>query len=554
MGSLQGWRSYRRRRLTIFGRSALLLSSELLANAVCWIVAGILFGRGADTQPILSLALLAWVRSVVLGLCTQADINLRVSQERGSEMLTVNDSQLLTQTTSGHSTIVIVVNVAIAISTDVADRIGGVGSVGGIVGSAVSATFLFIVGLANSIILYRILRKRRQNKRRRAAQLERGEEINADEDLLEDEGRYNQTIMMKIIGPIVKFVDRPWKVRNAIIFYQTNVPDSEIVVPQMYPVGVLFGFGFDTASSIALLAVSAIAKKGADGKGIPPADIVVLPLLFTAGMTLLDSVDSILMLYSYSGFPERSFAIFEAPSPLSPPLVEQAAEGIDATVSAIPKPSKPRAEQAEELQGLQADVEAPTAPNDAERGSLKSCSPPEDLAVLNREVNVKVVEVEEHAKKDARVKRNMMSGLSIVLTFMSILVAFSISLITVMGLIGDNCSQCQAAADAPDGGGLAGSWWRFWANANDNSGYIGAGIVGAFVFVIQKTDISPGQLPRVQSEGRAAGGGRGSDARPQRPFDARSLRLRRQGISVRVHRVFGVFLSDAAPDAGPPIP
>ncbi|KAA1469899.1 NicO-domain-containing protein [Dentipellis sp. KUC8613] len=464
--SLRGWRSYRRRRLTIFGRSALLLSSELLANAVCWIVAGILFGRSADTQPILSLALLAWT----IGLRHALDADHISAIDNATRGL-ISLGQLPVTCglffSLGHSTIVIVVNVAIAISTDVADRIGGVGSVGGIVGSAVSATFLFIVGLANSIILYRILRKRRQNKRRRAAQLERGEEINADEDLLEDEGRYNQTIMMKILGPIVKFVDRPWK---------------------MYPVGVLFGFGFDTASSIALLAVSAIAKKGADGKGIPPADIVVLPLLFTAGMTLLDSVDSILMLYSYSGFPERSFALFEAPRPLSPALVEQAAipeaEGIDAAVPSSPEPSKPRAGLAEELQGLQASVDAPATPEDPERGSLKSCSPPEDFAVPSREVNVKVVEVEEHAKKEARVKRNMMSGLSIVLTSMSILVAFSISLITIMGLIGDNCSQCQAAADAPDGGGLAGSWWRFWANANDNSGYIGAGIVGAFVFVV----------------------------------------------------------------------
>ena len=84
--------------------------------------------------------------------------------------------------------------------------------------------------------------------------------------------------MMKLIGPVVTFVDRPWK---------------------MYPVGVLFGFGqslphppptttapnapppyagFDTASSIALLAISAIAKRDPNGQPINPADIVVLPV------------------------------------------------------------------------------------------------------------------------------------------------------------------------------------------------------------------------------------------------------------------------------------
>lgn len=51
--------------LTLFGRSLLLLVSELSANTICWVVTGVLFGRKRDTQPILSLALLAWVR----GLC-----------------------------------------------------------------------------------------------------------------------------------------------------------------------------------------------------------------------------------------------------------------------------------------------------------------------------------------------------------------------------------------------------------------------------------------------------------------------------------------------------
>jgi len=55
------WLFLRRRRLTLFGRSVVLVGCELLANASCWIVAGILFGGRKDTQPILGLALLAWV-------------------------------------------------------------------------------------------------------------------------------------------------------------------------------------------------------------------------------------------------------------------------------------------------------------------------------------------------------------------------------------------------------------------------------------------------------------------------------------------------------------
>jgi len=53
-----------------------------------------------------------------------------------------------------------------------------------------------------------------------------------------------------------------------------------------------------------------------------------------------------------------------------------------------------------------------------------------------------------------------------------------------MGLIGDNCDSCSDAAEAEDGGGLAGSWWRFWGVINDNSGYVGAGIVGCFVIIL----------------------------------------------------------------------
>jgi len=60
----------------------------------------------------------------------------------------------------------------------------------------------------------------------------------------------------------------------------------------------------------------------------------------------------------------------------------------------------------------------------------------------------------------------------------------SISLIMIMGLIGDNCRSCRAAAEAKDGGGVAGSWWRGWAKANQNSGYIGAAIVGGFLAIV----------------------------------------------------------------------
>ena len=54
-------------KLTIFGRSLLLITLELLANALFWVIAGILFGRNDDSRPVLNLALLAWVR--IANLC-----------------------------------------------------------------------------------------------------------------------------------------------------------------------------------------------------------------------------------------------------------------------------------------------------------------------------------------------------------------------------------------------------------------------------------------------------------------------------------------------------
>ena len=67
LGRLQAlWVSRRRRRLTLFGRSAMLVGCELLANATCWVIAGILFGGRKNAQPILGLGLLAWVCVPVL--------------------------------------------------------------------------------------------------------------------------------------------------------------------------------------------------------------------------------------------------------------------------------------------------------------------------------------------------------------------------------------------------------------------------------------------------------------------------------------------------------
>ncbi|KAF5385618.1 hypothetical protein D9757_005552 [Collybiopsis confluens] len=394
-----GWRSIPE--LTLLGRSLLLLAAEILFNAACWTAAGVMFGRTQETKSILGLAMLAWT----LGLRHALDAD-HISAIDNATRAFIAMGQLPVTCglffSIGHSTIVIVVNIAIAISSNIASRLDGVGRVGGSLvectisnsctkqitvssGSAISGSFLFIVAAMNSIILFKLIRRRRRHL------------------LGQDDEPYNprddHTVMMRIIGPVVTFVNKPWK---------------------MYPVGVLFGLGFDTTSSIALLAVSALAVKDANGKSIPAGDIVILPFLFTAGMTLIDSLDSVLMLYSYAGFPERSLKIFER------------------------------------------------------RKSQESVQVGQD----------KFSEIDIRMARSARVKQNAISKLSIMLTLMSIIVALSISLIEIMALIGDNCTPCRNSADAQDGGGLSGRWWRGWARASDQIGYIGAAIVGAFVALV----------------------------------------------------------------------
>jgi len=312
---------------------------------------------------------------------------------------------------------VIVVNVALVISTSIYDKLSGVGNVGSIVGTAISGSFLFIVGLANSIILYKILRHRRRQARRK---------LDSEQETIEAIAPKQGMLMMRLLGPLVNFVNRPWK---------------------MYPVGVLFGLGFDTASSIALLAISALAKGGENHTRIPPSEVIILPVLFTTGMSLVDSLDSILMLYSYTEFADHSWRIFERSS--------SGSGGGDARSVDVRCEEKGAEGPAGEVVVEEVCQTADDARQDDNSGA-----------------------------KQMLVRRSTLSQLSIVLTMMSILLAFSISLIEIMGLIGQYCGECSAAASAPDGGGFAGKWWRAWGKANDDYGYIGAGIVGVFLAVV----------------------------------------------------------------------
>ncbi|SAL56552.1 high affinity nickel transporter [Caballeronia terrestris] len=164
----------------------------------------------------------------------------------------------------GHSTIVVLASVGIAATAmALQSRMAGFKEIGGLIGTLVSTFFLFAIALMNLVILRSIIRAFRR--------VRRGEPYN-DEDfdlLLADRG-----FLARLFRPLFRLITKSW---------------------HMYFLGFLFGLGFDTATEVGLLGLSAAGA----AQGMPIWSILVFPVLFTAGMTLIDTTDSILMLGAY---------------------------------------------------------------------------------------------------------------------------------------------------------------------------------------------------------------------------------------------------------------
>jgi nickel/cobalt transporter (NiCoT) family protein len=164
----------------------------------------------------------------------------------------------------GHSTIVVGLSIAIAIAaTYVQSSIPALKNAGGLIGTSVSAMFLFVIAIINILVLWEIFQTFQKVKR--------GEEYN-DQTL--DEFLNQRGLMGRFFRPLLRIVDKSWK---------------------MYPVGLLFGLGFDTATEVGLLGIAAAEAS----KGLPIVYIMIFPALFTAGMCLIDTTDGILMLGAY---------------------------------------------------------------------------------------------------------------------------------------------------------------------------------------------------------------------------------------------------------------
>jgi high-affinity nickel-transport protein len=172
----------------------------------------------------------------------------------------------------GHSTVVVAASVAIAITaTSFRTRLDALNAVGGVVGTAISAAFLLLIACANIAVFLAVLRQYRQFRR----------DGSASQDSTGAAG-----LLSRLLRPAFRLIGQSW---------------------HMYPLGMLFGLGFDTATEIGLLGIAAVQAS----HGLHVWSIVVFPVLFTAGMTLIDTSQGLLMLGAYGWAlrqPARTYA------------------------------------------------------------------------------------------------------------------------------------------------------------------------------------------------------------------------------------------------------
>jgi len=232
----------------------------LLFNGAAWLWAGAAFHR---FPVLLGTAFLAY--SFGLRHAVDADhiaaidnVTRKLMQE-GKRPVAVGFMFSL-----GHSTVVILGSLGLAaLALGLQKHLDHYRMIGGVIGTSVSALFLLGIGLVNLIILRHVYVT--------FARVRRGEPyVDEDFDLLLN----NRGFLARIFRPVFAMV------RSSV---------------HMYPLGFLFGLGFDTASEIGLLGLSAAEAS----RGLPLWSIAVFPVLFAAGMSLVDTTDNILMLGAY---------------------------------------------------------------------------------------------------------------------------------------------------------------------------------------------------------------------------------------------------------------
>jgi nickel/cobalt transporter (NiCoT) family protein len=242
------------------GKTALLSGLVVLVNVFAWIWALVSFREYPLLLGTASLAYVLGLRHAVDPDHIAAIDNVtRKLMQEGRHPVAVGLLFAM-----GHSTIVIIVSLLVALSIGMLKtRFEGFKEIGGVIGTSVSAAFLLIIALVNTTILISVYRAFRAA--RRGCQPNE-EQLN---DLLKGRG-----LTSRMLRSLFVVITKSW---------------------QMYPLGLLFGLGFDTASEVGLLVISAAQGSA----GLPVWAILVFPVLFTVGMSLVDTADGVIMVQTY---------------------------------------------------------------------------------------------------------------------------------------------------------------------------------------------------------------------------------------------------------------
>ena len=248
------------RRKSLPLKTTALMAGLGLGNLAAWLWAWSAF---ADRPALLGLALLAWTfglrHAIDADHIAAIDNVVRKLMQEGQRPIGVGFFFSL-----GHSTIVVLATAAIAWSAAGAQaHFAFLEKIGAVAGTAISALFLFVIALVN----FKILRAVWDQFRRVSA----GEKLDEAgfEAMMNGRG-----LLARVLRPAIKLVRRSL---------------------HMYPLGFVFGLGFDTATEVGLLGIAGIQA----AQGLSPWQILVFPALFTAGMTLIDSADAIMMVGAY---------------------------------------------------------------------------------------------------------------------------------------------------------------------------------------------------------------------------------------------------------------
>lgn len=242
------------------GRTVALFAIVIPANVLAWLWAFVAF---REHPVLLGTALLAYTfglrHAVDADHIAAIDNVTRKLMQAGKKPISAGFFFSL-----GHSTVVVIASILVALAVSaLQEKFDGFKQVGGVIGTGVSATFLLIIGLANIVILISVFRIFRSVKR--------GERFIEEElDILLSQ----RGIIGRMLRSVFSVISKSW---------------------HMYPLGFLFGLGFDTATEIAILGIA--AAQGSEGMSM--WSILVFPALFTAGMALIDTADGVLMVRAY---------------------------------------------------------------------------------------------------------------------------------------------------------------------------------------------------------------------------------------------------------------